>query len=52
MITTSTSAATFNVIQTGDASLTTWHDTAIDVLVVAAGNASHATATITMAANN
>ena len=52
LITTSTSAATFNVIQTGDASLTTWHDTAIDVLVAAAGNAAHATATITMAANN
>jgi DUF2075 family protein len=51
-ITTSTSASTFNVIQTGDAGLTTWHDTAIDVLVVAAGNGSHATATITMAANN
>jgi hypothetical protein len=52
LITTSTSSATFNVIQTGDASRTTWHDTAIDVLVVAAGNGSHATATITMAANN
>jgi hypothetical protein len=52
MITTSTSASTFNVIQTGDASRTTWHDTAIDVLVAAAGNDSHATATITMAANN
>jgi hypothetical protein len=28
------------------------HDTAVDVLAVAAGNFNHATMTITMAANN
>jgi hypothetical protein len=52
LITTSTSASTFNVIQQGDASLATWHDTAVDVLGVSAGNGSHRTMTITMAANN
>ena len=51
-ITTSTSAATFNVIQTSDAGLATVHDTAVDVLAVSAYNAVHATTTITMAANN
>jgi hypothetical protein len=52
MITTSTSGSTFSVIQTADASLTTVHDTAVDVLVVSAGNGSHATTSITMAASN
>jgi hypothetical protein len=51
-ITTSTSSSTFNVIQTADASLATVHDTAVDILVVSAGNGTHETTTITMAANN
>ena len=52
LITTSTGSATFNVIQTSGASLTTVHDTAVDILVVSAGNGTHDTATITMAASN
>jgi hypothetical protein len=52
LITTSTGSATFSIIQTGDASLTTWHDTAVDVLAVSAGNGAHGTVTITMAASN
>jgi hypothetical protein len=51
-ISTSTSSSTFNVRQTSDASLATMHDTAVDVLAVAAGNFNHATVSITMAANN
>jgi hypothetical protein len=51
-ITTSTGSSEFNVIQTADASLAAMHDTAVDILGVAAGNFSHAAMTITMAANN
>ena len=51
-ITTSTGSSTFNIIQTSDSGLATMHDTAVDILGVAAGNFNHATMTITMAASN